>query len=96
VYLFEAEVAERDVDALGWPTEERPLAARVGRIVLRELGREEATRGAPRWRAIEVVRALRTPAPAATDRLELTCDNANNAVVDRRLRPRCCQPGESL
>ena len=72
VDLLEAEAAERDVDALRRLAEERVLTASVRRVVLREAGREEPA-GDARPRAVEVVRALRTPASAASDRLELTC-----------------------
>jgi len=72
VDLLKAEVLERDLDSLERLAEERVLAARVGRVVLRVVGREEPA-GDARPRAVEVVRALGTPASTSSHYIELTC-----------------------
>lgn len=72
VYLLKAEVVERDLDALERFAEEDVLAARVGRIALREAGGEKPTFDA-RSSAVEVVGAPRAPASTAANDLELPC-----------------------
>jgi len=72
VDLLEAEVLKRDLDSLERLAEERVLAARAGRVVLRVAGRKEPA-GDARPRAVEVVGALRAVASTASHYVELTC-----------------------